>query len=149
MTEFSRAIEVQRLAGLEREKQLQEEMKAMQEASQKSLDEMDATWNERVSLMNENYRKMVEEARANRQVLEAMQQAFTDERKMYLEARQEEERRFQKQFDFLQRMLDGHVTSTTATITQMYKAINDIRYQLRQMSRQITMHLRNQSKLIE
>ena len=149
MTEFSRAIEEQRMASSEREKYLELEMAEMMAQGRDTLKNMDKVWQARIDDLNEDYAFLAENALTDEKMLSAMQKAFAEERKIYLESRAEESARFQDQFKFLQRMLSSHIETTLATVSNLHEAVKDIRLQLRNMNEQLTIHLKNQSKLIE
>ena len=149
MAKYSKALDEQRMASADREAYLEKEMAEMAESSLKTLEDMDNQWQERIDNLNEDYQKLAENSLTDEKMLEAMQTAFAEERKLYLANRAEESKRYTEQFQFVQKMLTSHIENTLATTISLHEALKDIRYRLRHMSRQLTLQLKNESKLIE
>ena len=149
MTNMSKALEQERQKGLKREEKLQQEIRDIQQSSRQALKQIDEDWKTRIRAMNKTYEDLAADAKANKDLLIAMQNAFEKERMRYQADRAAEVARFREQFQFLRKVLVGHIENTNSVIASIQSAIKDIRFQLRQMSHQITLHLKNQSKLIE
>ena len=149
MAKYSKALEEQRMASADRELYLEREMAQMAESSLETLEKMDNLWQARIDSLNEDYKKLAANALTDEKMLEAMQTAFAEERKLYLANRAEESKRYTEQFQFVQKMLTSHIENTLATTVNLHEALKDIRYRLRHMSKQLTLQLKNESKLIE
>ena len=85
-------------------------------------------------------------------VTEEMQKSF--DRRMARARREfkEEQKRaaedFQRQFNAMYNLMTTHLQSIDAMVTSLQKAIADIQRQMQDMSRQLTMNLANQARLI-
>ena len=142
MNAYSRSIDEQRVASINQTEEYRKDMKNIVYRSQAQLNRMDREWTKRMEAMSQTII-------TSEEVRKEMQQSFEDEKKIYMKEREREIQRSQDQFNLIHKLLTSHIENTTSSMTNLYHSIEDIRHQMRSMSKQLLMHLYNQSKLIE
>ena len=139
---YSKSIDEQRVAGLALAQQYKDDIAQIMQTSNERIEAMDKRWADR---MNELSNAIV----SSEEVRQELEESFAQERAKYLKDREDEIDRFDRQYDVLEKMMTNHMHTTDRTINSMYSSIEDIRKQMRTMNDQLTIHLQNQSQLIE
>ena len=142
MNAYSRSIDQQRLASTNQAAEYRNDLVNIMTRSEARLDKMDEEWTKRMETMSQAII-------SSEEVRKEMQETFKSEKQAYLNEREREIQRSQDQFNLIHKLLTSHIENTNRSMTNMYHAIEDIRHQMRSVSKQLLMHLYNQSKLIE
>ena len=149
MTKYMKAIDEQRVASLENQKGFVKEYTTMIESNLKYNDDMKVEWKEKFAFMVDEFRSLKNTTANIEEIREDMKEQMRKEKIAYRRSQRKATRHFEKQMARMERLISSHTETTQLTISGLTQAVEDIRRQLRDMSRQLLIYLNNQAKLIK
>ena len=149
LNDYAKAINEEKESSDSFKKEAIQDYKDMVKEGVRRHEELKDAWGGRVKLLINQIYVLGNSTVSTDELREEMTQRLEKERKQYQREQRRAVRYFQKQLDNMQKLITRHMKATDATILNMNQAIEDIRHQLRELSNQLTMYLKSQSRLIK